>query len=287
LKPKDVFKECVNCPEMVVVPSGSFTMGSPASEPERWDKEGPQHQVTIGKAFAVGRFHITRDEFAVFVSETGYDAGSKCWSFEGGKWEELPNWSWRNPGYDQTGSHPVACVNWNDAEAYAKWLSKKTGKAYRLLSESEWEYAARGQSSPGSYPRYFFGDDEKDMCRYGNVADQTAKQKISGSKDWTVFSCSDGYAYTSPVGSFRPNAFGLYDMHGNLWQWVEDCYSDSYSAAPNDEAAKTTGDCNLRVLRGGSWVDSPRGLRAAYRSRDNPVNRSYFSGFRLARTLTP
>ncbi|MGP0058819.1 MAG: SUMF1/EgtB/PvdO family nonheme iron enzyme [Beijerinckiaceae bacterium] len=284
LKPNDEFKECATCPPMVVVPPGSFTMGSPATEPGRFDNEGPQHVVSFAKSFAVGKFQVTRDEFAAFVNETAYDAGSKCWTFEEGKAEERSGRSWRNPGFAQTGAHPVACLNWNDAQAYVAWLAKKTGKTYRLLSESEWEYAARGQTLPGAYPRYFFGDAEKDMCRYGNGADQTAKEKVPG-LIWAVVPCNDGYAYTSPVGSFLPNAFGLYDMHGNVWQWVEDCYAENYQGAPTDGSAKTTGECSRRVLRGGSWNYNPRYLRAALRFWLIPVNRYDSYGFRLARTL--
>jgi formylglycine-generating enzyme required for sulfatase activity len=280
LKPKDVFKECDNCPEMVVVPPGSFTMGSPSNEKGRFDNEGPQHTVTISRAFAVGKFTVTIDQFADFVKEAGYDAGSKCWTFE--------DRSFRNPGFPQTGAHPAVCLNWDDARAYVAWLSKKTGKPYRLLTEAEWEYAARARTEPGSYPSYFFGDNENDMCRYGNGADQTAKSEIAGAKDWTTFmNCSDGYAYTAPVGSFRANAFGLFDVHGNAWQWLEDCWHENYQNAPTDGSAWISGDCSRRVLRGGSWSSNPRYLRAAIRYRYTSDFRSLDSGFRLGRTITP
>jgi formylglycine-generating enzyme required for sulfatase activity len=251
---------------MVVVPPGSFTMGSPASEPGRIDTEGPQHVVSFARAFAVGKFPVTRDEFEAFVNETGYDARSICLTIEdGGKVEERWDRSWRNPGFAQTGSHPATCLAWNDANAYAAWLGKKTGKTYRLLSEAEWEYAARGQTRPGTYPRYFFGDDERDMCQYGNGADQTAKEKVPWNwASFHFFPCNDGYAYTSPVGSFQPNTFGLYDMHGNVWQWVEDCTA-GYEEAPNDGTAngatKLIGDWCPRTLRGGSFIAS-RGTSA-------------------------
>jgi formylglycine-generating enzyme required for sulfatase activity len=287
LKPKDSFKECDGCPEMVVVPAGSFTMGSPDSEKDRHDDEVPQHRVTIGKPFAVGKFHVTVDQFAAFVMETGYDAGPKCYAFEGGKWEEKQGRFWRNPGFSQNGSHPAVCLNWNDAEAYVAWLARKTGKAYRLLTESEWEYAARARTEPGAYPRYSFGNDAKDLCRYGNGADQTAKDGIEGTKGWTVAPCNDGYAYTSPVGNFTANGFGLFDMQGNAWQWTVDCYHDSYTGAPSDASAWTTGDCGRRVVRGGSWDDLPRGLRAAFRFRYSSGFRDSRLGFRLGRTLTP
>jgi formylglycine-generating enzyme required for sulfatase activity len=286
-KPKDVFMECDKCPEMVVVPAGNFTMGSAVDEKGRlFDNEGPQHTVTISRAFAVGKFTVTSDQFADFVKETRYDAGSKCLI---GRWhEERYGLSFRNPGFSQTGSHPAVCLNWNDAKAYVTWLSKKTGKAYRLLTEAEWEYAARARTKPGSYPRYFFGDNEDDMCRYGNGADQTAKTKIAEAKDWSIFDCSDGYAYTAPVGSFLPNAFGLYDMAGNAWQWVEDCWHGNYLGAPADGSAWTTaGDCGRRVVRGAAWGGNPGGLRAAKRYAKILDYRDDTSGFRVARTLTP
>jgi formylglycine-generating enzyme required for sulfatase activity len=138
---------------------------------------------------------------------------------------------------------------------------------------------------PGAYPRYSFGNDEKDLCRYGNGADQTAKTIIPGAKDWTVAPCNDGYAYTSPVGSFAANGFGLYDMQGNAWQWTEDCYHDSYAGAPADGRAWTTGDCSSRVLRGGSWFNDPHYLRSANRFRVQPDYRGNVVGFRIARTL--
>jgi formylglycine-generating enzyme required for sulfatase activity len=287
LKPKDTFKECDNCPEMVVVPAGSFTMGSPFSEKERLAEEGPQRTVTIGKPFAVGKFHITVDQFAAFVAETGYDAGSKCNTFfeaGTGNWVEKQV-SWRNPGFTQGGSHPAVCVNWNDAKNYVAWLAQKTGKTYRLLTEAQWEYAARARTEPGAYPRNSFGNDEKDLCRYGNGADQTAKN--IGATSSTAAPCNDGYAYTSPAGSFAANGFGLYDMQGNAWQLTEDCWHDSYAGAPSDDRAWTFGGCGSRVVRGGAWNVSPRNLRAASRIWHSTGFRGIDVGFRVGRTLTP
>jgi formylglycine-generating enzyme required for sulfatase activity len=275
---------------MVVLPAGTFTMGSPDSEPGRYPDEGPRHDVRIAKPLAVGEFPITVDEFRAFVNATNYDAGSACDRWNGKSWESQPgHHSWIDPGFPQTGTHPAACLNWNDAQAYVKWLSgaDKTGKAYRLLSEAEWEYAARDRTEPGNYPRYFFGDSDADFCKYGNGADQTAQKQIPGFKDALVLPCSDGYAYTSPVGTFVLNAFGLYDMAGNVSQWVEDCYSGNYKAAPLDGAAWTEGECNRRVVRGGSWDDTRGLLRAADRVERIPEHRSSDLGFRLARTLTP
>jgi formylglycine-generating enzyme required for sulfatase activity len=273
LKPKETFKECDNCPEMVVVPAGSFTMGSLDEEKDRTKDEGPPHGVTISRPFAVGKVHVTVDQFAAFVKDTGYQASTTYH-----KWARTrtSDGSWRDPGFAQEGSHPVVCVSWDDADAYAQWLAKKTGKPYRLLSEAEWEYAARGRTSPGSYPRFWFGNDERDLCRNGNGADQKVRDSIEVAKYWTIAPCNDGYAYTSPAGHYEPNAFGLCDMAGNATQWTADCYHDSYNGAPTEGAALTSGDCDTRVLRGGSWSSDPPFLR-----------QPHDVGFRVARTLTP
>jgi formylglycine-generating enzyme required for sulfatase activity len=189
-------------------------------------------------------------------------------------------------GFAQAGAHPAVCLNWNDAKAYADWLAGKTGKTYRLVTEAEWEYAARARTEPGTYPRYSFGNDEEDLCRYGNGADQSTKS-LPGTKDWTFAPCNDGYVYTSPVGSFAENGFGLYDMQGNAWQWTADCWHDSYAGAPSAGTAWTAGDCGRRVARGGSWYNFPPGLRAAFRGWNPPDFRGIGLGFRLARTFNP
>jgi formylglycine-generating enzyme required for sulfatase activity len=281
LTPKAVFRECIDCPEMVVLPSGSFMMGSSADEKGRNDDEGPQHRVEIPEIFAVGRFHVTVDQFAAFVRATGYSAGSECRTFEDNKFENRTGRSWQNPGISQTGAHPATCLSWNDARSYVAWLSKTTDRPYRLLSEAEWEYAARA----GTTTRYYFGDDERDMCRYGNGLDETAKAAVPAVRDWDVLPCKDGFAFTSPVGTFPANAFGLADMLGNASTWVADCQKDSYLGAPSDSSAVTSGDCARRMLRGGSWISIPRGLRSAYRSGYTPSLRFSLNGLRVARTL--
>jgi formylglycine-generating enzyme required for sulfatase activity len=278
LKRADVFKECDKCPEMVVIPAGSFTMGSPANEADRSENEGPQHPVSIARPFAAGKFAVTVDQFAAFVADTGHDAGSTCRTLEGGKTEERQR-SWRDPGFPQTGSHPVVCINFADAEAYVDWLSARTSKSYRLLTEAEWEYAARA----GTTTRYSFGDDERNLCRYANGTDLTAKREVPGLGPSGP--CSDGHAYTAPVGSFVPNAFGLYDMHGNVRQWTEDCFHPSYTGAPTDGSAWTSAACAIHVLRGGSWGYRPARLRSAARDGTEPTLRRSFTGFRVARTL--
>ncbi len=283
LKPKDAFRECADCPEMVVVPAGSFTMGSPEGEKDRDTDEGPQHVVTISKPFAVGKLPVTVDQFDAFVRETGYAASSKCNVVEGDAWKERTDRSWRNPGFAQERSHPVVCVAWNDAKAYVEWMAKRTGKAYRLLSEAEWEYAARGQTQPGAYPRFWFGDDDKASCQNGNGADQKARDIPGWSSGWAIFPCNDGYAYTSPSGHYTPNAFGLYDMAGNVWQWTADCWHGDYKGAPSDGTAWTTGICSDHMARGGAWYSEPKFLRAAERNWNS--SERYILGFRVARTL--
>jgi formylglycine-generating enzyme required for sulfatase activity len=278
LRPKDVFRECDRCPDMVVVAAGMFTMGSPVNELDRSDREGPQHAVTITQPFAAGKFAVTVEQFAAFVADTHRNAGSTCRTLEGGKTEERQGRSWRDPGFPQTGAQPVVCINFADAEAYVDWLSAKTRKSYRLLTEAEWEYAARA----GTTTRFFYGNDEKDLCRHGNGADLVAKRVVGIGQ---TAACSDGYAYTAPVGSFLPNPFGLYDMHGNVRQWVEDCFHGSYAGAPTDGSAWGNTDCTARVQRGGAWGYRPANLRSAYRDGIEPLLRRSFTGFRVARTL--
>ena len=281
-KAGDRFRDCPDCPEMVVVPAGSYRMGSPSYEQGRQDHEGPVHEVTIAAPFAIGRYEVTVAEFGRFVDETGYSAANSCYAYEGGKWESRAGRGWRNPGFGQSGRHPVACVNWNDAQAYAAWLSRETGEKYRLPSESEWEYAARAGTATARY----WGEGESGQCRHANGADASVKERYSD-LNWTVASCRDGHVHTAPVGSFAANGWGLHDMLGNVWEWTEDCWNGSYAGAPSDGSAWEYGECARRVLRGGSWSSGPSYLRAAYRSRSATGDRGSISGFRVARTLAP
>ena len=278
--PGTKFRDCEGawCPELVVVPSGSFLMGSPGSEEGRSSNEGPVHRVTIGRPFAVGVYEVTRGEFGRFVSATGRSMGNSCWTYESGEWEERSGRNWRNPGFRQTDGHPVVCVNWDDAKAYVGWLSDETGKAYRLLSEAEWEYVARGGTKTARY----WGESGTDQCRYANGADEA-----SGDFGWGKASCDDGYARTSPVGAFSANRWKLHDVLGNVWEWVEDCWNDSYHGAPEDGSAWESGNCGARVMRGGSWFNVPRILRSAFRNRNTAGSRGNYAVFRVARTFTP
>ena len=264
--PGEVFRDCDVCPEMVVLPSGSFRMGSPSSEANR----RPVRRVRIGYAFAVGKYEVRRGEYGRFVSETGHVSGDACWVWGGKKWEERSGYSWKNPGFDQSDDHPVVCVSWKDAKSYVGWLSRKAGKEYRLLSESEWEYAARAGTTG---PFHTGGTISTDQANYnGNYVYGNGRKGVYREK-------------TVPAGSFGGNGFGLHDMHGNVWEWVEDCYNESYAGAPSDGSAWESGDCGLRGLRGGSWVLNPGLLRSVVRYRDNTGIRSNDNGFRVTRTL--
>ena len=239
-----VGRDCAECPEMVVVPAGSYRMG----------REGQQHQVTIGAPFAVGKYEVT------FAQWDACARGRGC-----PRTKNVVGSVARDRGWGR-GQRPVINVNWDDAQRYVQWLSRKTKKSYRLLSESEWEYTARA----GTETAYSWGDE---------IGVGRANCDGCGSR-WDV-------RQTAPVGSFAANSWGLHDMQGNVGEWTEDCWNDSYAGAPSDGSAWEYGDCALRVLRGGSWVNSPSGLRAAVRSRDTTGIRSGYDGFRVARTLAP
>ena len=275
------FQDCPGCPKMVPVPV-SYMMGSPESEAGRGDDEGPVHRVAFARPFAVSKYEVTRGEFARFVSERGRSMGESCRTYEGGEWDWRPGKNWKNPGFSQTDEHPVVCVSWKDARAYVGWLSEKAGKKYRLPSESEWEYMARAGTGTARY----WGEGESGQCEYANGGDEALKGQYADWK-WAVASCNDGHVWTSPVGTFEENGFGLHDVLGNVWEWVGDCWNGSYRGAPADGSAWESGDCERRVLRGGSWGDKPGVLRSAVRFRFPTGYRFSNAGFRVARTLTP
>ena len=277
---REVFKDCAECPEMVVVPAGSFMMSSPTGEGGRRAAEGPQHKGTIPVPFAVGKFEVTRRQFEQFVKDTSYPAAESCRAWEEGFWgRELKvrnGITWRNPGFTQSANHPVVCVSWNDAAAYAKWLSDKTGKPYRLLSEAEWEYVARsGTTGP-------FGFESPITMEKANY---------KGNETFAESPRGKYRKRTVPVDSFASNPWGLYQVHGNVFEWVSDCWNDSYGKKPYSlkitAAAWKGGDCKRRVLHGGSWNYSPKSIRLAARNFARKVNAYDNDGFRLARTLAP
>ena len=276
-----VFRDCPECPEMVVIPAGSFVMGAAPGEEDResitgeWrDRSQPAHRVTVPR-FSAGRFEVTRAQYGAFVQATSRASGG-CFTWKG-DFVFDPALDWRNPGYAQDDRHPVACVSWEDASAYARWLSQRTGRPYRLLTEAEWEYAARA----GSTAERYWGEGEH--CGHANAADQSTRAKVPYAAQWPVASCDDGHGYTAPSGSYAANAFGLHDMLGNLWEWTQDCWNGNYQGAPADGSGRADGECGMRAVRGGSWEDASASLRAAYRVGSPVVIRVHIRGFRVAR----
>jgi len=263
---------------MVVIPPGNLTMGSSVSEKfwaarhggnlESVSDESPQHIVSV-RPFALGKYDVTRGEYAAFVRETGYPAGDGC-GHDSFRWNKQAGVTWQNPGFSQTERDPVVCVSWQDARAYISWLNSKLRQPastpgdgpYRLPSESEWEYAARA----GTTTRFWWGDDD-------GAAD-----------DYAWYKGNSG-GQTHPVGSKPANSFGLYDMVGDVWQWTEDCYADSYANAPTDGSAAEAGNACLRVDRGSSWLYPAWLLRSATRERNPADYRDGIMGFRVARAL--
>lgn len=277
-----LFRDCGHCPEMAVIPGGSFLMGSPEDEKGRYGSEGPQHDVLV-QTFALGRYEVTRSEFAHFVAETGHTTGPCVyWDVGFGDARRGYDLDLHNPSHrqKQTDKHPMTCVSWDDAKAYVGWLRQQTGKAYRLPSESEWEYAARA----GTRSRYFWGEDGSLACRHANGHDETSKQ--INAFEWEPLPCNDGYGSTAPVGSLGPNGFSLFDMAGNLWEWVEDHYHGTYEGAPRDGSPWLSPKPAARVLRGGSWENEARDLRSASRIWSRAASRLNSNGFRVAMSLS-
>lgn len=264
---------------MVVLPAGSFEMGSRPDEPERDDDESPAHAVRFERAFALSRFEITREQFSRFADSARMSSSSDGCSFwDGTRSVRDRERTWRSPGFEQGPDSPVVCISWKDAKAYVNWLARTTKQSYRLPSEAEWEYGARGGTASGRP----WGEDLASACRHANVADQSLQKVL---RDRVSHECDDGYAYTAPVGRFQPNAFGLHDMIGNVWEWVEDCWSAGYDRAPTNGSAWTRGDCGRRVVRGGGWLAGPPVTRAAFRYRNDTGEREESLGFRVARSL--
>jgi formylglycine-generating enzyme len=275
-QPGSVLQDCPTCPAMTVVPAGAFEQGAPQDERDASALEKPQHAVHIGYPFAISTTAVTVDEFRAFALASGRDLEG-CDIYDG-EWRRRASASWKEPGFAQTARHPAVCVSWNDAVAYAEWLSGNTKHHYRLPSASEWEYAARA----GTAQARPWGSDPSGACANANVADRAAEQRYPG---WSVFPCDDGYVYTAPAGSFKANAFGLSDMLGNVLVWTKDCWQSDYNGAPSDGSARETGNCRERELRGGSWFSSPKVVKASYRNHFAPDYRTSSVGFRLVRDI--
>ena len=249
------FSDCKDCPQMLVIPAGQFIMGSAADEPGHEKDEGPQHRVAIG-SFAIAQYEVTHSQFSDFMIATKHDIGSICSQWNGKRYVATAGNNFSNPGLAQTGEHPATCLSWRDAKAYAKWLSNRTGYNYRLLTEAEWEYAARA----GSTDAYVSG-----QILDANVVNFNGQG-------------------TQPVGHQPANRFGLYDMQGNVWEWTEDCHAKTYDAAPVDGSAYVEPGCE-RTYRGGAWANTAKDMRFATRGTNDPDKRVNIFGMRVARDL--
>ena len=282
------FRDCPDCPEMIVLPAGKFLMGVAPGEMDhdieqlgfvgRWLARDfkaaalPQHSVNIRQAFALGKYDVTRGEFARFVRETGYADPDNCTIARGTRYLHPAGASWENPGFPQTQKDPAVCVNWQDAQAYVTWLNSKVREnrpsdpdgVYRLPSESEWEYAARG----GREAARWWGE---------SIGSNYTNCDGCGSQ-W------DGKS-TAPVDSFHANPFGLYGVLGNVWQLVQDCWHSNYDGAPSNETVWMGGTCTAHVMRGGEWSSDPWIIRSAMRTKPGPSTRTNYIGFRVAKAL--
>jgi len=271
-----VIHDCATCPALTVLAAGRFKQGSADATKAAASFEKPLHWVAISRPFAMSTNAVSVDEFQQFVAATGRDMQG-CDTYDG-DWKHRRENSWQNPGFVQTGAHPVTCASWNDAMAYAQWLSTTTGHRYRLPSASEWEYAARA----GGEAVQPWNPGGSGACANANVADASAARRYPG---WAVFACDDGYIYTAPVGSFKTNSFGLNDMLGNVLQWTEDCWHADYTNAPVDGSARMDGNCSEHEVRGSSWFSTPAYVRANYRNHFAADYRTSSIGIRLVRDL--
>ncbi|WP_197442846.1 formylglycine-generating enzyme family protein [Lignipirellula cremea] len=266
---------------LAYITAGTFAMGSPRDEPGRESQE-QRHSVELTKDFYLGVHEVTVGQFREFVRESGYQTeaerdGKGSWGITAtGKFEQDAKYNWKAPGFDQTDDHPVVDVSWNDAKAFCQWLSEKEKRTYRLPTEAVWEYACRA----GTHSAYAFGDDPQNLMTSGNVADATARAEFPA---WSLgIKGTDGHAYTAPVGQFKPNRFGLFDMHGNVWEWCEDWFDEN--AYGNTKRIDPTGpdSGSKRVHRGGGWSSAPERCRSASRvSRDHSTYRGCYLGFRV------
>ncbi|WP_081935924.1 formylglycine-generating enzyme family protein [Burkholderia sp. 9120] len=280
------FRDCDVCSEMIVLPSGKYMMGATEEEFRGHDRyafmyavESPRHEAYV-KSFAIARFDVTRKQFAAFAEATGF-TGKGCYIFDGKEWLFDTHADWKNPGFRQTDLDPVVCVSWSDAQKFISWVNARlqTSKAaiYRLPSETEWEYATRAGTTTPTY----WGVNPVDVCVYENTRDQSARALDATAP---IADCTDGYVETAPVGSFRPNPWGLFDTLGNVSKWMADCYQISYWNFSSVPLPKSEA-CALRSIRGASWATIPITTRAAGRNGLPPDKRDSSVGFRLAADL--
>ncbi len=282
-----IFKDCKVCPEMEIIPTGSVNIGSYKEEIGRKKGERPRVLATIKTSFAMAKTEVTLKQYralmeaSIHKSNISFYKGEPlvgCNYFDGTSYGYVSKHNWENLGFPQHETDPVVCISWSDANAYAKWLTKKTGRKYRVPSTVEFEYASRaGSSSP-----WFWGTDPAKACEYANIGDKTFADKYPSRSS---FPCTDGYVYTTKVGSFKPNKYGLYDMVGNAWEWTNDCFQSDLKGAPVDGSSwikDTDKTCTWRTPKGGSRISGISWSRAAVRSRDGANYKSFMLGFRVA-----
>jgi formylglycine-generating enzyme required for sulfatase activity/predicted Ser/Thr protein kinase len=267
-----VFRDCPTCPLMMALPPGTFEQGTAGPDSLPFDQ--PARAVTVAYPLAAGLYEVTVGEFTEFAKE--HPRSSEGCMIYDGEWSLKPSVSWRNAVPGQMASHPVSCVNFQDATEYAAWLSARSGESYRLPTASEWEYLARAGTAGLPWM------DGKQACTHANAADAGAAGRYPG---WNGFPCNDGHVQSAPAGSFTPNAFGLSDTLGNVFEWVQDCWTDNYVGAPTDGSAAPSGDCTQHEARGGSWFTQPAFVRPAYRNRFESGYQSSSLGFRLVREI--
>lgn len=281
--------DCPRCPELALAPPGRFLMGSApdAAELDAATGETPAVAISFARPFHVSRREITVGEFRRYVEATGAEPALGCRVWLGGQWVLERNRSWHDPGFalPPQDAEPVVCVSWEDARGYAEWLSKESGKRYRLPSEAEWEYVARGGTS---FPRFWGERDSQEgvvlslACDFANVYDSSAVDAYHF--PWPNARCSDRAVALAPVGQYKPNAFGVFDIIGNVREWVMDCYTASYAGRPEDTRAWTwQGGCELKGVRGGSWASRPRNARAPARGAEATALKQSDLGFRVVR----
>jgi formylglycine-generating enzyme required for sulfatase activity len=281
------FQDCLDCPVMVIVPAGSVSIGSSSDAFDRKSNERPRQRATVAAPFALAEAEITRAQFAEFLRNSKYSPGRNdslgklapegC-NYWNGSYSFVSAHDWRNPGFAQRDDEPVLCVSFDDAAAYATWLTVRTGRKYRIPSSVEFEYAARAASDAA----WYWGNNSEEACKYANIGDRTLKSRWPQRQE---FNCDDGFENTAPVKRFAPNAFGLYDMVGNAWEWTADCWHDDLASAPLDGRAwlaEGGGDCAFRTPMGGAWISGPGWSRIAVRSKDPIGYRSFMLGFRVA-----
>jgi formylglycine-generating enzyme required for sulfatase activity len=284
-------KDCAECPDILTVAAGSFTMGAPGVSKETLANEGPARKVDIRRGFGLSRSEVTVGQFRAFVEDSGHQPAQGCRShvLRNGDilWETVADRNWANPGFAQTDDHPVVCIAWADAVAYAEWLSRKTGQTYRLPTEAEWEYAARAESQKASYWASFretggLNDfiDNMSACGHANVRDRKTRGPELGNTNWSAFGCDDGAVFTTPVGRYKPNAFGFVDMLGNVREWTAHCYS---ATAPDDATPASPGTCDSVAVRGGAWNNKESDVRFTRRWEEPASVASSQIGMRVLR----